>query len=557
MDGVAFELASRVADTEAELQPHEATEFGWREFDGRWRDYSPDGEAARHQALVALNKDLSALPDSDDEWQQLAARSTDTYLWRELWRYDGEEGERDINAIWSPPQILRQTLDIMTRTDLQGWEDTITRLATIHEPLEGYVKTLEVGRAKGLVASVRQAEAMAREARTVSGDGSPMEDFAAELVASGLGDEDLSNRLDAAIEVSKAAFGSLLEYLEGTYLADAEPRDGVGAERYDGSAAYFLAGAVDVTETFEWGWSQIAELRAEMDKVGAEILPGASVAEVIELLQTDPTRGVSSRDEFVELMLERQHVALAELDGPHFDVPEQIRDVHVKLSPPGGSLGAHYVSPSGDFARPGSIWYSLDPDQTFFPLFDEVSTAYHEGFPGHHLQSGIQVVLADRLSKLHRTFIWYSGYGEGWALYCERLMHELGYLEKPDYVFGMLSGEMLRACRVVIDIGLHTGRQIPADQPFHPGEQWTYETAVEMLESYATQKRAYAESEVTRYLGWAGQAISYKVGQRRILDLREQMKRRDGSDFDLKQFHAKVLNSGPVGLDHLSELVMG
>jgi len=557
VEGAAFELAARVADTEAELQPQEATEFGWREFDGRWRDYSPDGEAARHQALIGLHGELKALPAADDQWQQLAARSTDTYLWRELWRYECDEGVRDLNAIWSPPQIMRQTLDIMTRSDLQGWEDIVTRLATLGEPLEGYVQTLEIGRSKGLVASTRQVEAMAREARTVSADGSPMEDFAAELAASGMGDQDLSDRLDAAIVSAKGAFGNLVTYLEGTYLADAAAEDGVGAERYAGSAAYFLAGAVDVAETYEWGWSQVEELRVEMEKVGAEILPNATVTEVTELLQIDPDRGVASRDEFVELMLERQHTALADLDGPHFDVPAQIREVEVKLSPPGGSLGAHYVSPSEDFARPGSVWYSLDPDQTFFPLYDEVSTAYHEGFPGHHLQSGIQVVLADKLSKLHRTFIWYSGYGEGWALYAERLMRELGYLEKPDYVFGMLAGEMLRACRVVIDIGLHTGRQIPRGQPFHPGEDWSYQIAVEMLESYATQKNAYAQSEVTRYLGWPGQAISYKVGQRRILDLREKMKKRDGPDFDLKEFHAKVLNSGPVGLDHLSELVLG
>ena len=557
MDSAAFDLAARVADTEAELQPHEATQFGWREFDGRWKDYSPDGEAARRDALTALHKELKALPDSDDHWEQLATRSTDTYLWRELWRYEADEDVRDLNAIWSPPQILRQTLDIMTRSDLQGWEDIITRLATMGEPLAGYVKTLDVGRAKGLVASVRQVEAMAREARTVSGDGSPLEDFRAELAASELGDRDLAERLDGAIAKAKEAFGELVRYLEQTYLADGATVDGVGPERYQGSAAYFLAGGIDAAETYEWGWTQVDQLRAEMEKVGSEILPGASVAEVTELLQTDPARGVPTRDEFVELMLARQQSALADLDGPHFDVPPQIRDVHVKLSPPGGSLGAHYVSPSEDFSRPGSVWYSLDPDQTFFPLYDEVSTAYHEGFPGHHLQSGVQVVLADKLSRLHRSFIWYSGYGEGWALYAERLMRELGYLEKPDYVFGMLSGEMLRACRVVIDIGLHTGRPIPHGQSFHGGESWTYETAVEMLQSYATQKRAYAESEVTRYLGWPGQAISYKVGQRRILDLRDQMKQRDGASFDLKAFHAKVLNSGPVGLDHLAELVLG
>jgi uncharacterized protein (DUF885 family) len=144
-------------------------------------------------------------------------------------------------------------------------------------------------------------------------------------------------------------------------------------------------------------------------------------------------------------MQERQEIALRELDGTHFDVPEPIRTIAVKMAPPGGSLGAYYYSPSEDFSRPGTVYWSKGDKQQIH-LFDEVSTAYHEGFPGHHLQTGLQLTAGDRFSRLQKLMVWYSGSGEGWALYAEDLMEELGYLEKPDYVMGKLcvAGPRLR-----------------------------------------------------------------------------------------------------------------
>ncbi len=163
--------------------------------------------------------------------------------------------------------------------------------------------------------------------------------------------------------------------------------------------------------------------------------------------------------------------------------------------------------------------------------------------------------LAEQLSRLHRLWVWKSGAGEGWALYAERFMNELGFFEKPDYVLGWLSGQMLRACRVVIDIGSHLDLPIPEGQPFHPGERWSFATGGEMLTDYATLGRPYAESEMTRYLGWPGQAISYKVGEQAILEIRDDVKARLGDAFDPKAFHARLLEVGPVGLDLLrSEL---
>ena len=263
---------------------------------------------------------------------------------------------------------------------------------------------------------------------------------------------------------------------------------------------------------------------------------------------------MSDIDEFVSLMKDRQTQALEALDGVHFDVPPEIRAIDVQVEPAGGASAAHYVPPSEDFSRPGSVWYPV-AGRTHFPLFQEVTTAYHEGFPGHHLQVGVQLARAAELSRFHRLVVWYPGSGEGWALYAEHLMGELGYLERPEYVVGLLSSQLLRACRVAIDIGVHLDLPIPDDVTFHPGERWTFDLAVEMLDGRALLGDETARSEATRYFGWPGQAISYKIGEQAILDLRAEAEA--AGSFDPKAFHARVLEVGSVGLDHLRDHMAG
>jgi uncharacterized protein (DUF885 family) len=402
----------------------------------------------------------------------------------------------------------------------------------------------------GRVVARRQVVEAIRQARNHAGDLSHFLTFPATLAAAGVGDAKLAASVATGIDRARGAFAAIADYLESTYLGSARPGDGVGEERYLRLARHFLGSDLDPRRTYEWGWSEVVRLRQRMTATADEILPGGGIAATLELLLTDPGRAAHSQAEFRDLMFARQVTALAELDGVHFDVPEPIRTIDVKMTPPGGSLGAYYNGPSEDFSRPGTVWWSKG-DVQHIPLYDEVTTAYHEGFPGHHLQYGIQVTAGDRISRYQRLVVWYSGSGEGWALYAEDLMEELGYLEKPDYVLGKLASEMLRACRVVIDIGSHLDLAIPAGQPFHPGERWSFDTGVDMLERYAGQGHDISVSEMNRYLGWPGQAISYKVGQQAIRDLRAVAQRSAGGSFDLKGFHARLLEVGAVGLDTL------
>ena len=239
---------------------------------------------------------------------------------------------------------------------------------------------------------------------------------------------------------------------------------------------------------------------------------------------------------------------IADMHGTHFEIAEPLHRVEAMIAPPGSAAAMYYTAPSEDFTRPGRTWYPT-LGATRFPLWGEVSTCYHEGVPGHHLQIGHAVYLGDRLTRLQQmSFI--PGHGEGWALYAERLMEELGYLERPDYRLGMLEAQLFRAIRVIIDIGMHLELPIPAGQP-DAGERWTPERGEAFLLDNAHSPKEFLRSELVRYLGWPGQAISYKVGERAWLDARAEARSREGSAFDLNDFHRRALDLGPLGLNQL------
>jgi uncharacterized protein (DUF885 family) len=432
----------------------------------------------------------------------------------------------------------------------EGWDNILRRLEGIGAALDGYRDTLEMGRAAGRTAAIRQVETVVGQGELATGQDSSFDQLRDRLAASGLDLERYQGRLDDAIDQAKSAFVEFNRYLVDTYAPDATPTDGVGRERYGTHARLFLGTGLDWEETYQWGWNEVERLWSELNSVAADIDPDKAPAEVFEMLTSDPAYAMSSVPDFVEVMKQRQDQALAQLDGVHFDVPDPIKTIDVQVEPSGGASAASYIPPSEDFSRPGSVWYPIE-GRTFLPLFQEVTIAYHEGFPGHHLQVGVQMCQGDALSRFHRSWVWYPGSGEGWALYAERFMDELGYLEQPEYRAGLLSSQMLRACRVVIDIGVHLGLPIPDSATFHPGESWTFDLARELIMTRALEGSETATSEITRYFGWPGQAISYKVGEQAILDLRHEHSKRP--DFDLKQFHADLLAVGSVGLDLLRD----
>lgn len=542
-----FSIASNFVDEVAADKPEAATQMGVPGYDHLWRDTSPAGVAASSDLVARYRRQIESHLEAEDRWQRHGAQVLDAFLAKQM--SDHEEGDRfyELRHVAGLQEDVRDIFDLMNTSSDEGWSNIATRLETVNQPLTGWVATLNEGRALGQLVSRRQAESALEQCRHLAGPDSKWLGLATRARTEA---PDVAERVNKAVDRGRKAIGEFADYVEHTYLPEAVEADGVGAERYVSAAEGFLGMRIDPIETYEWGWNEVRRISQAMTEVAGKIDSERSLAEVIEMLESDPDYAAPSQAAFAAFIQERQDQALTQLDGAHFMVPDEIKEVTVNLVPPGAALGAYYLQPSEDFSRPGGIWYSFGERQQI-PLWGEVSTAYHEGFPGHHLQVGTSMAQRENLTRAHRLMIWYSGYGEGWALYTERLMDELGYFEKPEYVLGLYSSQQLRACRVVIDIGCHLGLRIPENASINPGGTWDYATAVETLHQVAGLPRDVAESESKRYLGWPGQAISYKVGERAILSIREDAKSKQGSAFDLKEFHRNLLEGGEVRLDYL------
>ena len=201
------------------------------------------------------------------------------------------------------------------------------------------------------------------------------------------------------------------------------------------------------------------------------------------------------------------------------------------------------------------MWWSVEPVREVFSTWRETTVVYHEGVPGHHLQIATAVYQRDSLNDFQRLLAGTSGHAAGWALYAERLMRELGYLDDDPLLLGMLDAQLFRAARVVVDIGMHLELEIPAGTGFHEGERWTPDLGLEFLLTRTVSESKHSADEIDRYLGWPGQAPSYKIGERVWIDGRDAARARHGDSFDPKKFHTEALQFGGMGLDPLATLL--
>jgi uncharacterized protein (DUF885 family) len=545
-----YQVASDYVDALAALDPVAATGAGIAGHETEMTDYSPDGYAAIAGLRRRVRAELDAAPVTNER-DRIAADAMREHLDVRLALFDAQEHLHLAGSIGSPASGIRRVFDLMPRATAEDFERIAKRLALVPAAMESFEATLDEGIRAGKTGAVRQAEEARRQAKVYSGqeDGTPA--FFSTLVeafdAAGIEDRALRSVLERGAETATEAFAGFARYIDEQYMDGATTTDGVGRERYGLNARAYNGIMLDLDETYAWGWDELYRIEEEMRKTCARILPGASIEETKAYLESDPKRAIEGVGEFREWMQALQERTIDELDGVHFAIPGPVRKIEAMIAPPGGAAAMYYTGPSEDFSRPGRTWYPT-LGKTRFPLWGEVSIAYHEGVPGHHFQIATTKYLAEELSRFQRLMGGTSGYVEGWALYAERLMGELGYLENPDYYLGMLRAQAMRAVRVIVDIGMHLSLPIPKGESFHGGETWTPELGDIFAKQRAQFPEDFMKSEVTRYLGAPGQAISYKVGERCWLEAREAAKQRRGSEFDLKAWHAAALNLGPMGL---------
>jgi uncharacterized protein (DUF885 family) len=547
------DLADRYVEDWAALEPLGATYVGISGYDDKLTDLSPEGFAA----LADLDRRTLAQIDAvqpADERERVAKEAMQERLGLSLARYDAGEVTSELNVISSALHAVRSVFDLMPLEGEQAAANIAARLAGIPEALSQYRRTLLSAADAGHASARYQMTEVAKQCDTwVDPDGDNFFPALVERVqAAGELPDSLKADLARGVEAARQATAEFGAFLRDELTPRGRDKQAAGRERYALASQYFLGAKVDLDETYAWGFEELARLESEMRQVADKIVPGGSVDDAVAALDADPARNIAGKENFRAWMQELADKAIADLHGTHFDIPEQVRRIECMLAPTSDG-GIYYTGPSEDFTRPGRMWWAVPQGIDTFSTWREVTTVYHEGVPGHHLQVGQTAVRAELLNRWQRLLCWVSGHGEGWALYAENLMDELGYLQDPGDKLGMLDGQAMRAARVIVDIGMHLELEIPKDNPFgfHPGERFTPELGYDFMRAHCRIPDEMLRFEVNRYLGWAGQAPAYKVGERIWMQARADAKARKGADFDLTSFHRAALDLGSLGLDPL------
>ncbi|WP_229052274.1 DUF885 domain-containing protein [Aeromicrobium sp. Leaf350] len=527
-------------ETLLELQPEWHVELGRPGREGEYADHSPDGHAALADAARSTLQTVAAT-DAVDEVDRVTRLELERTLGLAIEQFESGEWRRDLNVIASPAQGLREIFDLVPTETAEDWSHVARRLRNVPAAVDGYVASLTDGIDHDQTPAIRQVREVLEQVRELAGP----ESFFATLA--GQGPDAQRDDLSAAAADAAAAYARLGEFLAHTLAPAAREQDAVGREAYALASRSFVGLEVDLDETYAWGVEELHRMVEEQEQVAREIVPGGSIADAIAALDADPTRTLHGTDALQAWMQETSDAALTALDGTHFDIAEPLHRLECRIAPTQNG-GIYYTPPSEDFARAGRMWWSVPPGVTEFGTWRERTTVYHEGVPGHHLQCGVAVAAAATLNGWRRIS-WNSGHGEGWALYAERLMADLGFLDDPGDRLGMLDAQRQRAARVVVDIGVHLG--LPKPDGSGP---WRGDDVLPFMRQHMHMDEGFVQFESNRYLGWAGQAPSYKIGEREWTRLRDDWVRVNGSD--LRRFHADALALGGVGLGTLRHTLL-
>ena len=545
------QIADAFLDALVARDPDLAVSLGLNLDDDRQPDLSPEGFEAKaelaRQALAELDEATGGT-DPEDPAEAACARLLRERLTAQLACHDAGDHLHGLNNIACPVHEVRSIFTMMPTATDKDWSVVAGRLRNVGGALQGYRRTLTEGIRRGLFSGPRQVRTVVEQISGWAGEeGKP--GWFAQFVTDG--PQALRPELDAAAEQAALAAAEFRDWLRDDYgAAAAGASDVAGRDLYLRSARAHTGADLDLDEAYSWAWGEFKRLDTEMHKAAEQVLPGAAPQAAMAHLEEHGHRikGVENIRQWLQQVMDEASTAL---DGVHFDLEGPLREVEAMIAPEGSAAAPYYTQPSLDFSRSGRTWLpTLGRDE--FPTWQIVSTWYHEGVPGHHLHLTQRMRCADQLSRYQTTIGGVSAEIEGWALYSERFMDELGFFTDPGNRLGFLDEQMLRTIRVIIDIGMHLELEIPADAPFRPGERWTPELADEFFATFNGSPAELRESEIIRYLGWPGQAIGYKLGERAWLRGREAARAAHGADFDLKAWHMKALSQGACGLDELT-----
>lgn len=531
--------------------PELATARGDLRYADRWSDYTPSRAAHQRRALAGQLKRLQSIrtdgfAEQDRLNHALLVRELQEWLQALDLQAHLMPVDHFIGAHLQPTQIAMQA-SLETPRQVR---DYVTRLQRVPVMLGQLEQAMRQGRQRGLMPPRASLEKVVEQSRALADAPAAASVFAKRLSA-------LPERIaapeqqrlrqaafDAIDRQVRPAYRRFADFVAAEYLPAGRRDPGLwslpdGAARYRFAILQQTTLPLDPEEIHRIGLAEVARIEAEQERIARQ-LGHESLAALRQAVRTDRRFYASSREQLLDRY--RVHTAQMEAKLPQlFGVlpTSRMEILPVEAFREKHAGAASYSHGTADGSRPGRMFVNTGEHEKRLLLPVE-AIAYHEGLPGHHLQ--VSIALAQRGLPAFRRDSDYPAYVEGWALYAERLAKEVGLYQDPMSDYGRLSSELLRAIRLVVDTGVHHKR-------------WTREQMVAYFRAHSSEDEPSIQAETDRYIAWPAQALSYKLGEMKLVELRERARAALGPRFDLRAFHDMVLGSGPLPLEVLQARV--
>ena len=535
---------------ELRTQPESATIYGDNRYNDKLSDYSIGAMQANYQKTKDFLRrfealDVSGLPEQDQLSKELMVRN----LRRSIENVDLKLYEMPIDQFNGLHLQYAQLVSIFPFATVKDYENYLARLGQFPRMFDQIIALGEAGERDGLMPPKFLLEKVVTQADAIAASGgpflAPVKKFPESISAAD------QKRLRAAVETTvreeiQPAYRKFSKFVKDNYAPKGRTHEGIWSLP-NGDALYrYLVEQSTTTsltpdQIHTLGWQQVRSIEGEMTQL-AKRQGYADLKSFQAAIRNDPRNRATSREQILDAYrkyTDEMYGKVGQLFGrqpkarltivPVEDFREkEAADAEYWVGSPDGKRRGRVVVNTGDYAHRS--------------LTEVEATAYHEGVPGHHFQLSI----AQELPSLpaFSQHAGYTAYVEGWGLYAERLGKEVGLYQDPISDYGRLSGEMLRAIRLVVDTGVHA-------------KHWTRQQMVDFFHEHSTEDEPSIQAEVDRYIAMPGQALAYKIGQLKIIELRERAKQDLGAKFDIKAFHDEVLSAGALPLDVLEQRIDG
>jgi len=531
--------------------PLQASRLGDRRYNDQWPDQSLDAFERRHEETREFLRrvyaiDRNALSEADQLNYELFRRQlqddVDVRQFRgHLLPFFHRGGVQNLENVTNQ-------LRLVTTRDFEDW---LARMSKVDVVIDQQIDLAEAGRKADIMAPrvlMQRVSTQLALQLVDSPEESPFYRVFANMPDS-VQAEDQERLQAAAIETIEKtilpAYKKLDRYFNNKYLPASRESIGQsllpnGSAWYEHLARSFTTTRMTPDEIHRLGLEEVKRIRGEMEKVIAEVEFDGSFQDFLVFLRTDPQFYYDDPDDLYEAYLatsKRIDPELVNLFGVLPRMPYGVKPIPDSIAP--DTTTAYYSAPAADGSRAGIYWVNLYKPEVR-PKYEIEVLSVHEAMPGHHLQIALQQELGNMPE--FRRFLGFTAFVEGWGLYSERLGYDLGLYEDPYSRFGQLTYDMWRAVRLVVDTGIHY-------------KGWTRQQAIDFFKDNAAKTEHDIVNEIDRYISMPGQALAYKIGQLRILTLRERAERQLGDDFEIKAFHDELLGGGALPLDILEQRI--